>query len=204
MKDMIKDAMILFLITVISGALLGIVYDVTKDPIAEQQLIAKQEACKNVFEGADSFEVISLDGNLSSENLTTAVKDKGYDVEINEVSIAKDASGNQLGYVLNITDHEGYGGDITFTLGITDEGVINGISFLNISETAGLGMRADEVLRPQFADKKAMEFVVCKTGSATDADIDAISGATITSKAVVNGVNAGVSCFLEQLEKGGR
>lgn len=204
MKDMIKDAMILFLITVISGALLGIVYDVTKDPIAEQQLIAKQEACKNVFEGADSFEVISLDGNLSSENLTAAVKDKGYDVEINEVSIAKDASGNQLGYVLNITDHEGYGGDITFTLGITDEGVINGISFLNISETAGLGMRADEVLRPQFADKKAMEFVVCKTGSATDADIDAISGATITSKAVVNGVNAGVSCFLEQLEKGGR
>ena len=49
-----------------------------------------------------------------------------------------------IGYVLTVTDHEGYGGDIQFTMGVRIDGTLNGISFLSIGETAGLGMKATE------------------------------------------------------------
>ena len=84
-------------------------------------------------------------------------------------------------------------------MGITNDGVLNGISILSISETAGLGMRADEVLKPQFAGKSAEKYEYTKTGAVSDSQIDAISGATITTNAVVNGVNAGLYYFQNEL-----
>jgi electron transport complex protein RnfG len=116
-------------------------------------------------------------------------------MDIDEVSQALDASGNILGYVITVTDHNGYGGDIQFSMGVTLDGTLNGISLLSISETAGLGMRAGDVLVPQFTDKNVETFTYTKTGSTSDSEIDAISGATITTKAVVNGVNAGLEYF---------
>lgn len=190
MKNMLKDACILFLITMISGALLGLVYQVTKDPIAKQQQKAKTMACKEVFEDAESFEVISNTPDLDPQTLSQTLNQQGYIVNIDEISASYDGNGNLLGHVITVTDHEGYGGDIQFTVGITKDGMINGISFLSISETAGLGMRADEVLKPQFANKNVTNFSYTKTGSTAEDQIDAISGATITTNAVVNGVNA--------------
>lgn len=190
MKNMLKDAFILFVITMISGALLGLVYQVTKDPIAEQKQKAKTLACKEVFEAADHFEEIATSSNLDLVSLTQELKEQGYQVDLDEISAAYDTNGSKLGHVITVTDHEGYGGDIQFTVGITNDGLINGISILNISETAGLGMRADEVLKPQFANKTAEKFTYTKTGATADDQIDAISGATITTNAVVNGVNA--------------
>ena len=122
--------------------------------------------------------------------------------DIDELMAAKDASGALLGYVITVTDHEGYGGDIQFSMGITNEGTLNGISLLSISETAGLGMRAGEVLVPQFSDKNVSRFTYTKTGATADSEIDAISGATITTNAVVNGVNAGLAYF-DKILKGG-
>ena len=84
-------------------------------------------------------------------------------------------------------------------MGVADDGTLNGISLLSISETAGLGMRAGEVLVPQFAGKQVEQFSYTKTGAASDDQIDAISGATITTNAVVNGVNAGLLCFQKKL-----
>ena len=110
--------------------------------------------------------------------------------------IAKDASGEALGYVLSITDPEGYGGDISFMMGIRMDGTLNGISILSISETAGLGMNAKtDAFRNQFKDKNVEQFTLTKTGSTADSEIDALSGATITSTAMVNGVNAGLAAF---------
>ena len=106
----------------------------------------------------------------------------------------QDASGTVLGYVLTVTTHEGYGGDIQFTVGVRNDGTLNGISLLSISETAGLGMQAGDVLVPQFADKNAYPYVYN--------EIDAISGATITTNAVTNGVNAGVYYFQTMLQQG--
>lgn len=199
MKSMLKDAMILFVITLLAGALLGIVYEVTKEPIAAQQEKAKNEAYQEVFAQAAGFEDIAMKPDLAPEDLTAYVKQLGYDVDINGIAGAWDDDGNELGYVITVTDHEGYGGDIRFSMGITNDGILNGISILSISETAGLGMRAEEVLKPQFANKQITTFEYTKTGAAADNQIDAISGATITTNAVVGGVNAGIAVFTEYL-----
>ena len=199
MKNMLKDAAILFAITLIAGAVLGFVYDVTKAPIAEQEAKAKSEACKEVFADAASFEAQSG----SEEEMTSVAASGGYHkVSINEVLNALDASGMPLGYVITVTSHEGYGGDIKFSMGIRNDGTLNGISILSISETAGLGMRADEVLKPQFANKKAEQFTYTKSGAVSEDQIDAISSATVTTNAVTNAVNAGLYYFQTELEGG--
>ena len=198
MKQMMKDALILFLITLISGAALGLVYEVTKEPIAQQEQKAKNEAYQNVFEAAEDFTELTEEA-YSSDALTAFVKENGFDASIDGVAQALSGDGSVLGYVITVTDHEGYGGDIQFTMGVADDGTLNGISLLSISETAGLGMRAGEVLVPQFAGKQVEKFSYTKTGAASDDQIDAISGATITTNAVVNGVNAGLLCFQEKL-----
>lgn len=200
MKGMIKDALILFAITLIAGLMLGVVNDITKEPIAQQEQKAKNEACQNVFAAAVSFEAQELADSAQIEQVLTDAGISGADID--ELMAAKDASGALLGYVITVTDHEGYGGDIQFSMGITNEGTLNGISLLSISETAGLGMRAGEVLVPQFADKNVSKFTYTKTGATADSEIDAISGATITTNAVVNGVNAGLAYF-DKILKGG-
>ncbi len=200
MKNMLKEAAILFAITLIAGCLLGLVYQVTKDPIAQAQEKAKEEASKEVFADANSFR---LREDITSEDADKVVADAGYNVSVDEVSEAVDASGNVIGYVITVTDHEGYGGDIQFSMGIRNDGTLNGISILSISETAGLGMNADSVLKPQFENKKAELFSYTKTGAQSADQIDAISGATITTNAIVNGVNAGLTCFKTMLMEGG-
>ena len=191
MKGIVKNTVIITLITLVAGCLLGLVYEVTKDPIAKQNELAKQEACKAVFAEADSFEAV-----ISEEDadIQACVAEAGYSAQtIDEVMEAKDASGNVLGYVLTVTSGEGYGGDIQFTMGVQIDGTVNGISFLSISETAGLGMNAQkDEFKGQYAGKNVDAFSVTKAGASADNEIDAISGATITSNAVTNGVNAGI------------
>lgn len=198
MSKMMKDTAILLVITLVSGLLLGLVYQITKEPIAIQQEKAKQEACQEVFADASSFAEVELAAPDEQ-----AWADAGFAEEtIDEVMAAQDASGETLGYVITVTTKEGYAGDIRFTVGIRQDGTVNGISILKISETAGLGMRAEEVLKPQFADKNVEAFTYTKSGAAADDQIDAISGATITTNAVTNGVNAGLYYFQTQLKGG--
>lgn len=190
MKEMMKNTGIMVAITVIAGLLLGLVYQVTKDPIAEQEAKAKQEACQEVFQDASSFATIGV------EALPAGWNEEGYTQEsVDEVMEAKDTSGELMGYVVTVTTKEGYGGDIQFSIGVRLDGTVNGISILSISETAGLGMQAEAVLKPQFAGKNVEKFAYTKNGAAADNEIDAISGATITTNAVTNGVNAGLYYF---------
>ncbi len=199
MKSMLKDAAILFVITVCAGLILGFVYQVTKEPIAIAEEKAAQEAYKEVFPDATAFEAIELAFPEDAE-YEAAWAAAGYgSVDIGQVLGAKDASGTALGYVIPITTHAGYGGDITFTMGVCLDGTVNGISILSISETAGLGMKAEEVLKPQFANKQVAKFAYTKSGSTMDSEIDAISGATITTDAVVTAVNGGLYYFQTQL-----
>ena len=198
MKEMMKNTGILLAITIVAGLLLGLVYQITKEPIANQEAKAKQEACQEVFEDAASFEAVEL---VAVDE--AAWSEAGYGQEsIDDVMAAKDAAGELLGYVLTITTKEGYGGDIQFTIGVRMDGTLNGRSLLAISETAGLGMRAEEVLKPQFANKQVEKFEYTKSGATSDNQIDAISGATITTNAVTNGVNAGLYYFQTELKGG--
>lgn len=194
MKKIIKDAVILCLITLIAGILLGFVYDITKEPIAEQNEKTKIAAYNSVFDTLDRYENVE---NLSS--LQNAVDEAGYDaVSVDEVVSAYDSGSAFLGYIITVTDGEGYGGDIKMTVGIDTDGYITGLELLDINETAGLGMKAkDSSFRSQFVGIKANEIVYTKSGKATDNEIDAISSATITTNAVTNGVNGALAVYRE-------
>ena len=194
LKIMLKETFIIFAITLIAGVMLGYVHELTADPIAKQKEKEVQEACKTVFAQASKFEVIQegVDATLASSLLENGVK-------IGTIYHALGNDGEKLGYVVESTSSQGYGGNIVLYLGITNTGVLNDISILEISETPGLGMRANDVLVPQFHDKQADEFIYTKQGAVNANEIDAISGATITTKAVTNAVNGGIAA-VKQLD----
>lgn len=199
-NTILKDTLALVLITLVAGAALGGVYTITADPIAHQQQLAKDEAYKAVFADADTFEVII---DQEDAQLEAYLDENGYPAQtINEVVQAMDSSGSPIGYAFTVTTSEGYGGDIQFAMGVKDDQTLNGISILSIGETAGLGMKADtDEFKSQFADKNVEAFQYTKNGASADNEIDALSGATITTNAMVNGVNAGLCAFA--YEKGG-
>lgn len=203
MKKIIKDTFILMIITLVSGLLLGMVYEVTKDPIKKQEEEQKIAACQKVFEDAEEFQTIeeqSVDQMMLESLQKAQLEGK---VQIDEVLKAVSKDGNTLGAVMQITSKEGYGGDICFMVGIQKDGTVNGISILSISETAGLGMKANtEEFKTQFSEKKVDSFVYTKAGATAENEIDAISGATVTTNAVTDGVNAGLS-FFRTLSEGG-
>lgn len=196
-KNMWKDAGILFAITLIAGLLLGFVYELTKQPIQEKKAEEVQEACKTVF--ADAVKFSELEDTISPA-LIEELKAEG--VTIGTIYAAKDTEDNQIGYVIQAVSSEGYGGSITLYAGIAFDGTLKGVSILDISETPGLGMRAEEVLVPQFSEKKVEIFTYTKNGSQSDSEIDAISGATITTHAVTNAVNGALRAA-EEISKGG-
>ena len=199
LNKIIKDACILFAITLVAGVLLGAVYDITKAPIANQNEKAKQEAYKAVMADAESFE--EIDG-FSVEDGATAYLAKGdedYSAdEITEV-VAGIKNNKIVGFVVTVVAGDGYGGDIKFSVGVKADGTYSGTSILSISETAGLGMRAktDPTFLGQLEGKNVSKFNVVKdgTGSSADDKIDAIGGSTVTSKAVIKGVNAALTVY---------
>ncbi len=190
MKNAVKAVATLTIITVIAGLLLGYVYELTKNPIAEKALESKLNAYRAVFPAAADFKETGSDIAAAQDVLNAS----GFTEEhIDECLMAVDNSGSPLGYVLTVTTSEGYGGDITVSMGVTSSGVLNGIEILSISETAGLGMKADTVdFKGQFKDKNVSQFNYTKSGASAEYEIDAISGATITTNAMVNAVNAGL------------
>ncbi len=185
-----KDALILFAITVVAGACLGGVYSITKGPIEEAQLAAKKEAYRTVLADAADFQ--EGDYAAALEQAAADIPGLGYgNVTIDECVTGVDGSGAAIGYVVTATSKDGYGGNITVSVGITSEGEVKGIEFLTLAETAGLGMNADRPeWKAQYANKTVEEFTVTKSGAASDKEIDAISGATITSRAVTGAVNS--------------
>lgn len=197
----LKEILILTLITVVSGMLLGFVYNITKEPIALSNERARTESEQAVFSEASVFETVS---ETDSDAFITAyqeslVTNELTGVKLNSIDKAyKDESlGEKLGYVVDITDSDGYGGDIELMVGVTVKDgsyVINGISFLTLTETAGMGMKAKESpFIDSFSSLPADNMIrYTKTGSTSSEEIDAISGATITTSAVVNAVNAAV------------
>ena len=196
-KKIVHDALILTAFTLVLGFLLGLVYEITKAPIAAANAAAAQEAYKAVFAEADSFEALEgFDKNAATEEVVAA----GYEDSIDDVQVAKDASGAEIGYVVTVTAKDGSQSTITFSVGIQSDGTVNGYSVTSIAETPGLGMKVeDESFYSQFEGKLVDAFSVVKNTPASDSEIEAISGATISSKAVTNGVNAALTYFRSEL-----
>lgn len=195
-NKIIKDALALTLITLVAGVALGGVYEITKDPIARQEAQAKAEAYEQVFTDAAAFEEVKMDDTLI-QTIRDQLDQEGYKAQsIEEIMRAEDQSGGTLGYAFTVVTSEGYGGDIQFSMGVQNDGTLNGISILSIGETAGLGMNADTpAFKDQFVGKQVEQLQYTKNGATQDDEINAISGATVTTNAMTNGVNAGLCAF---------
>ena len=190
-----RPVIALTLIAAIAGVALSGVYSMTKDTIEEQKLLAEAASYREVCPEAESFE-ISEAAKAKLEELDGANWGTDFgSTRINEVFVGKDASGNLAGYALSVSS-KGFGGDVTMALGLTPEGKVSKIAFTELNETAGLGMRADEAaFKDQFPGKSG------SIAYGSDG-VEAMSGATVTSTAAANAVNAGLN-FYETVLKGG-
>ena len=200
MNNIVKNTLILTAITVVSGLLLGVVYGITKEPIAQAQENTKQEAYRTVLSDASEFETVEFDTDAAASLLS----ENGYTSDvITEIAEGTDASGETVGYVISVQSSEAYDGSLSLSVGIASDGTVKGIEMLEISETAGLGMKADEAeFKDQFKDKNVQKFTYTKTGEDGDDKIDAISGATITTNAVTNAVDSALVYFQNELGGG--
>ena len=194
-----KDALVLIIITLVAGLCLGGIYELTKEPIAHQKELAITESCKAVFPDEEGFTPVAsfvLSDAVISETLAAELKQNG--ITVGNIYTALTADGSLAGYAIEVTSAEGYGGDIRIMCGISADGVLRGISILEIGETAGLGMRAESVIVPQIHNLNVAEITYTKTGKTSEDEIDAISGATITTKAFVNMINAALEVSNER------
>ena len=184
-----KDALVLSLITLISGCCLGGAYGLTKQKIYEINMASTIASYKQVMSAeeyddetyADALTTAQSDGKIAADN---------GGASLISVVAAKDASGAETGYIVK-GSAAGYGGSVIVVVGVDADLKVTGISFPEtLPETAGLGQKATEpAFYEQFAGK-GTKLSVKKGGGAGEDEIDAISGATITSTAVTNTVNA--------------
>ena len=108
MNKIVKNALILTAITLVSGLLLGGVYEITKEPIQASKEKAKQEAYKSVMSDAEKFEEDKIFDAKEADKILKENKIKGC--YLSEVAVGKDKSGKEIGYVITSTSKEGYGG----------------------------------------------------------------------------------------------
>ena len=190
MKNIIKDTLILFAITLVAGLGLGLVYNVTANSRAMQEEKTKIEAYNTVMPGLGSFDNVSFDSVAADKYIKEQINKNETEKTIKSYNATID-----LGYIITVTDNEAYGGSLQMTVGIKDDGTVMGISFLSLSETPGLGMKAkDDDFMSQFSNKKVDFFKYTKSEAKADNEINAISSATITSNAVTHGVNGAIYC----------
>ena len=198
LKEAMKNAVVLVVITLLAGLALGGVYQLTKEPIEHQKELAVAESCRAVFPAADYPEYdlsFVLTDIQPSEALKNELLKNG--VTIGNIYAAVSPGGMTEGFAIEAASSEGYGGDIRLMCGIATDGTLKGVSILEISETAGLGMRAESVLVPQLRNLHVEHITYTKVGKQTEDEIDAISGATVTTTAFVNIVNASLDVFAE-------
>ena len=167
MRDVTKLGLRLFIFTLIAALALAVTNEITSGPIAQQELAAGQAAQRAVLPEAEIFE---------TQEIQTAPE---YD-QITELYVGK--TGDEVvGYVMTASP-QGYGGPIPITLGIGADGSIHGVSVGDLQETAGLGSKVgEEPFTSQFPGLAADPAEI-------DANVQTISGATISSQAFVTAV----------------
>ena len=196
-------AIALFVITLIAGLALSGVYQLTKDQIDANQMAANVASYQEVVPDASSFEY--------DDTLTAAVEGLGEEVYgtdfgntyINEVVVGTDSSGSVVGYVVSVSSMDGMEGEIAISVGFSTDGTVNAISYTVLNETAGLGsLCGEDDFKSQFEGVLTDAFVLNKNGGSTeDNEIDGVSGATVSSSASVNAVNAAISFFNEYISE---
>ncbi len=197
-----RPVIVLTATALIAGLALSGVFMLTKDRIAAEKEAKEMEAYQTVIPGAEKFEKLA-----AAEEFKGEVYGNSFGrVYINEAVAGRDASGSVIGYAVSATSAEAYNGNLTVSVGFKPDGSITMISLTEIQETPGKGMLA---ILPEFKDqfngRNVSSFKLLKDGGGTqENEIDGVSGATITSKAVVNAVNAALDFYHNSIAGGGR
>ena len=184
-KYIVKLTVTLFATCVVVAGLLGLVNMVTEGPIADINKANTETAMKAVVSDPDntSFsEALEITGDM-----TAAASSAGASVtEAYEVQVG----GAPAGYALKIVS-SGSQGNIEMMVGVDGEGTVTGVSIVKNSETSGIGSRVMENengVLDQFIGKSAADGTL-----AVGTNVDAISGATVSSRGVTTGVNAALA-----------
>ena len=188
MKKIIHDTTILFVICIISGLLLGLAHEVTYPITTARKAAEKAETYASMITNADHFE----DKADMIESTVATLASAGINASITDMMYAVDASGNPVGYAFSVKT-AGKIAEIVTAVCVDTNGTVLGIDVLESSETSGLGSKADEpAFKDQFAGQTAKKLSVVK-GAAADGQIEAIGGATVTSRAVTDAANAALA-----------
>lgn len=169
MKFILGIALKLLIISAVTALLLAGVNALTAPRIAENNELEKKNAIAAIFPSSDDCQLtdISADG---VELVYLVLKD-----------------GDLLGYAASVSTM-GFGGEIELMVGVTAEGTVKGIKVVSHSETPGLGSRVDD-------EGYLSQYAGLGGNLSIGSDVDAITGSTISSKAVLRGVNAALSAY---------
>lgn len=187
MREILKLGLILLIITTVAAAVLGFTNEVTKAPIENQIIQANISARQSVLPDAEEFEPLETELFNGYDNILEVYKGM--------------KNGTPVGYTIKANSN-GYGGPIEVMIGIGQDGIVHGVSVGNHTETPGLGAKASEdSFKGQYTGKSADgELTVIKSGVPKDNEVQAIAGATISSRAVTNSVNMAIRLFNEKLK----
>ena len=182
-STLINMLVALLVIAAVSGGVLGLVYGVTKDAIAEVDQKKNEAAIQAV---------LPLEGEISYKADTMQFTYEGVNTTF-PCNLAFDANGNFQGAAVK-TSESGFGGKIDMMVGFLADGTVKGTSVLSHAETPGLGANMTGKFKDQFVDKNPNNFklIVKKDGG----DVDAITAATITSRAFSKAVDKAYQAFM--------
>lgn len=178
--DIIKSSVILLLITSIAAAMLAFVNGKTA-PLIEKNTKEKQ---------AQSLMAVASDAvEMQEAEITDVMEETAskYSAELNSIYKSVNSIGELAGYCAVVTVN-GYDSGLQMAVGVDYDGKVSGVEIIASNETPGLGQNDS---KPEFKEQfkgKQPEIEVVKS-DASDNQINALSGATITSNAVVRGVN---------------
>lgn len=186
-KEVIRLGLILFAISAVAACLLALTNYVTAGTIEQLNLDINTAARQEVLSEATDFE------QVPGDKLATIGTEIGLEnpEELVEAYVGT-SGGNIVGYTVKTAPSNGYSGPIEMLTGISMDGVVQAIAILKQNETPGLGAKATEPeFTDQFKEKSALEkiIVVKSKPAAGSNEIQAITGATITSRAVTDGAN---------------
>jgi electron transport complex protein RnfG len=180
MRDFTKMISVLFIACGLAAGSLAVVNAVTKEPIAGYEKQQKEAALREVSAGADEFIVVTPD-------------------KVWEAFRKKEKAGHVF-----LTQVQGYGGPITLAFGTDSDGAVTGLRVLNHTETPGLGAKITTAqFRDQFKNRRPEQLVLKKDDPAKG-QIDAITGATITSRAVTKTMRSTLESFNKEKAGGGK
>ena len=211
-RSFVIDAIILCAITLVLGGILAGVYTMTKGTIEQRQADTDSKACEKVISSVEGATVAEADEDavtkandfltkhiLNSSKEVSEEASESYSKYVTVTTVKKlQISGTDVGYVYIADAKKGYGGSISFVLGVCN-GVVTGIEITSQSETAGLGANCEsDNFKNKFALEKGLQYpssddipMFYKAGTTPkdeQGQIEAMSGATVTSRAIANAV----------------